>query len=174
MQRFDVTVWIVGVPPAGFCRDSRRNCFREESTIGKWNSARGRSSLHQYYTVRLLPSKPVKPEPGDTIGCVNCQIDFELPYPATDVMYVPACPKCGTVVNGYEKMDSCRKRNSEALDACATIEQELEEILDKTRSTRDQVPEGTAIEALRETAEDLCSISQWAADKTEEIVDGDR
>jgi len=116
----------------------------------------------------------MKPEPGDTVGCVNCHEDFELPHPAHDAIYIPSCPRCGAVVDGYEDAVKHRERNAKAREACRTILQKLERICDDTQSTLNRTEEGTALLALREATEDLHSLSELAMHRTEEIVDDDR
>ncbi|MBX0295434.1 hypothetical protein [Haloarcula nitratireducens] len=115
----------------------------------------------------------MKPQPGDVVGCMDCQADFELPPPAEDIIYIPTCPECGSVVDGYEDAVDFRKRNSEAQEACKTLERELEEIIDQTQSMRNRVPEGSSLEALREATTRLQSLTAFATNRTEELTDED-
>jgi hypothetical protein len=100
-------------------------------------------------------------------------MDFDLPYPPTDTIYVPKCPQCGGIVDGYEDAADHRRRNREAIGVCEEVENELERLIHDSRNTRKGVPEGTALGALQQLTEGLYDLSHYASNKSEELIEND-
>jgi hypothetical protein len=113
----------------------------------------------------------MKPEPGETIGCVECQADFQLSHPAADSVYVPRCPSCGIVVDGYEDAADMKRRSSKAVEACEEIEVRLTRIIENMRERRERgIHEATSLGALQFAADELNSVNQFVSDAADELV----
>jgi len=85
-------------------------------------------------------------------------------------MYIPTCPRCNTVVDGYQDAADARKRHKKACEVCEEIEEELSALISRTKSMRRDVPEGGGFEALEHAHERLDSLSRLAAAKSEELT----
>ncbi len=106
-----------------------------------------------------------------TVGCVECQRDFSVSF-ATDTINVPRCPRCGTVVEGFENNADRKRNTAEAREVLDSLERRLENIL-TTMEHRDRVPEGSSLSVLREITPALHEASQYAAEKNRELNDSD-
>ena len=106
-----------------------------------------------------------------TVGCVECQRDFHVSF-ATDTINIPRCPRCGTVVEGFEDTVRRKRNNAEARKALDRLERQLEDIL-TTMEKRNMVPEGSSLAVLNEIAPDLREASQYAVEQSRELNDFD-
>ncbi len=112
----------------------------------------------------------MKPEPGDVVGCVNCQTDFTLETPATDTFYVPQCPYCGTIVGGYEDAANMKRRASEAETVCDQIEHELFVIRDEMQEMREEsVHPASQLSVLERTAERITELEKYVSDAVSDL-----
>jgi len=115
----------------------------------------------------------LKPKPSDIVGCVECHTVFEMPEPAHDVLYVPTCPTCDTVVDGYQDRANMKEKHKEACRVCNHIENELSKLVDQTDNMRKGVPEGGGFEALEHAAERLSYLSKMATEEYEDLTDSE-
>ena len=102
-----------------------------------------------------------------TVGCVECQEDFSVDF-IHDVINVPRCPRCGTVVEGFENEVDRAQNSAEACRVLDDIRRRLEEIL-RTIEQRNELPEGISLSVLRQITADLNGVSQYAAKKKHRI-----
>ena len=106
-----------------------------------------------------------------TVGCVECQADFTTSA-EVDTIHVPRCPRCGTVVEGFEYALDQRQRSSYARDELKKIKRELSSIIHKIEYP--PVHEASSLSVLDETTQSLKQLSKYAAEKNEELNDLDR
>lgn len=105
-----------------------------------------------------------------TMGCVQCQLEFSVSMPH-DTISVPSCPRCGTVVDGFEDTADLKERVSGASKACNHIKDRLRDIIQEIESTQNDIPPGTSLKALGIANQRLEEVNQFASEEAEELID---
>jgi uncharacterized C2H2 Zn-finger protein len=149
-----------------------------ETGLSRFNQdrrARCTALIHEFNIASELSLYMKKGETniGDisTVGCVECQEVFSISFDH-DVINVPRCPRCGTVVEGFEKNKDRKRHNTQACEALDHLECRLEDIL-ATIEQRNEVPEGNSLSVLREITPALQEASQFAAETNRKLNKSD-
>jgi hypothetical protein len=58
----------------------------------------------------------------------------------------------------------------EAARVCEEVEKKLERLIRNNKNTREDIPEGTALVALQQITEELCNLSHYTSNKSEELI----
>ena len=106
------------------------------------------------------------------MGCVKCKLEFNVSMP-TDTIFVPSCPRCGTVVDGFEDAADMKERVSDANKACDDIKNRLRDIIQEIDSVQNEIPPGTSLKALCIAGRRLEEASQIASEQAEGLTDSE-
>lgn len=106
-----------------------------------------------------------------TTECKNCGEVFEMPDPPTDTIYIPRCPVCDTVAEGFEENVEYQERVKEATNACKEIDRRVSGITARMNKEMGYVAPGSSIQALADAAEDLQRLAEFATEKAENCAD---
>lgn len=106
----------------------------------------------------------MKPTVGDEVRCSNCDHSYRLPPMPLDDLYIPQCPECNDVTDGYEEV----LREQEHLNSVREYNKELDE---KLRDVREQFARDDHEIPLASSKHALVNVRDRLRELTQEIED---